>query len=145
MTPFAVASERRISIRLLGYWEKLRRGRDIPEEADIKPDDILDLWDSCLIVHPVGGEYSYKHLGLDLTESYLFGLPPESGRLPTDTKHLVDSYDQVMKSAKPLIDEGQIVLLDGTVIKYRQCLLPLGKNGKVEAIFGGMRYKVFSG
>ena len=30
----------------------------------------------------------------------------------------------------------------GTV-KYRQCILPLGENGKVEAILGGMHFKVF--
>ena len=38
------AFERRIPLRLLAYWEKLRQGRPMPVERDVVPDDIRDLW-----------------------------------------------------------------------------------------------------
>jgi hypothetical protein len=30
------------------------------------------------------------------------------------------------------------------MVKYRQCLLPLGEEGDVKAVFGGMRYKIYT-
>ena len=140
--------ERRITVRLMAYWEKLRKGRPMPAEADIDPDDIQDLWDHCFLVHVQDLEkpdYQYTYLGAAILQVYRGGLSEsEAGSLLSpDASHMHDSFVHIAKTGKPVVDEGEFRNFNNEVVKYRQCLLPLGENGAVQAIFGGMRCKVY--
>jgi hypothetical protein len=56
---------------------------------------------------------------------------------------LSSRFAQVMATMAPALDEGEFTTTHGRTVLYRQCLLPLGNEEKgVEAIFGGMNYKV---
>jgi hypothetical protein len=142
--------ERRITLRLLGYWEKLRGTRPMPREEDIDPEDIHDLWDNCMLVHVKDldkPDYNYTYMGQGIVEAYQFGMPASevgSGSLSAlNANFLMRRCKQIIETRKPLLDEGEFRNMHNELVKYRQCLLPLGEGDKVVAIFGGMRFKIF--
>lgn len=149
MTQHESMRERRITVRLLSYWEKLRRGLPMPTEQDIDPDHIQDLWDHCFLVHVEDLQkdgYQYTYLGKAIHDAYQGGLSEADtgGLVSPNAERLADCYMEVMHTRKPLVDEGEFKNIHGDVVKYRQCLLPLGEGDTVSAIFGGMRYKIYS-
>ena len=140
--------ERRITLRLIAYWEKMRKGKAMPTEDDIDPDYLKDLWDYCFLIHVKDldkPDYNYTYLGDEIKKAYQGELSgSECGEVASpNAKELAVSYEKVIKNCTPLLDEGEFVNMHNDVVKYRQCLLPLGENGKVDAIFGGMRFKIF--
>jgi hypothetical protein len=142
--------ERRITIRLLAYWEKLRGLRPMPTEEDIDPDYLNDLWDYCFLVHVKDldkPDYNYTYLGSALQAAYQGELTGD--KLPDiatiNASKLTGNFAKVIEKAAPWQGEGQFINLHNDVVKYRQCLLPLGENGVVDAVFGGMRFKVYNG
>ncbi len=140
--------ERRITLRLIAYWEKLRKDNLMPTEDDIDPDDLQDLWDYCFLIHVKDldkPDYNYTYLGEAIKKAYQGELEGEGGDqvASPNAKELAVSYEKVIRTSAPLLDEGEFINLHNDLVKYRQCLLPLGENGKVDAIFGGMRFKIF--
>lgn len=148
MTNNNAAVERRITLRLIAYWEKLRKDGVMPREEDIDPDDLQELWDYCFLIHTkdlAKKDYNYTYLGIELQKAYQGDLKEADGFdiTPLNAKKLSGNYDIVINTQKPLISEGEFINLNNNLVKYRECLLPLGRSDKVEAIFGGMRFKVF--
>lgn len=146
--------ERRISLRLLGYWEKLRGRRAMPVEQDINPDDIQDLWEDCLLVHvhdldkdPDKNDYIYSYMGQSILEVHGDVLPAGGkGSLSAlNSVQLLRGCNTVVQTGRPLLEEGEFRNYRNHLVKYRLCLLPLGEGEAVQAIFGGMRFKVFPG
>lgn len=143
------SAERRITLRLLAYWERLRRGRLMPEESDINPDDIRDLWDCCFLLHAADldmTDYNFTYLGQAIIDAYQHGASKggASGVITPNARTLTPGCRQVVESCKPLLEEGEFSNLSEENVRYRQCLLPLGRDRRVEAIFGGMRFKIFA-
>lgn len=149
MSSLSHAQERRLTVRLLSYWEKLRRDRPMPGEQDLDPEHIKDLWGHCFLVHLKDVDkpgYHYTYLGPEIRSAYTGGLPDEEvGELisPNAAK-LTECYKEIRQSRKPLIDEGEFRNARGDLVRYRQCLLPLGSGAEVDAVFGAMRYRVFA-
>mgnify|MGYP000551252641 CR=1 FL=1 len=141
-------TERRITLRLIAYWERLRGDRTMPTEADIDPSDLQDLWGYCFLIHVKDidkPDYNYTYLGMEIEKAYQGELTDDDiGAVASpNASKLAGSYARVIETRKPLIDEGEFVNLRNETVKYRQCLLPLGEDNKVDAIFGGMRFKIF--
>ena len=144
-------AERRITLRLIAYWEKMRNGRDMPEQEEIIPADLHDLWENCFLVRVKDAkksDYHYTYLGDAIKRAY-FG-----GTLQNDdidklvslaAPKMGEDFGQVLASGKPLVNEGEFCNLDNETVRYRQCILPLGKNGRVHAMLGGMRFRIFPG
>lgn len=142
-------TERRITVRLLSYWERLRKGQTMPSEQDIDPEDLKDVWDYCFLVHvkDLGkSDYNYTYLGDAIAAAYRGQLTADdcNGLISIHAGKMFDHYQKIIDSHKPLLDEGKFTNLHGDTIKFRQCLLPLGEGDRVDAIFGGMRFKVFA-
>lgn len=140
--------ERRLTLQLVAYWEKLRGHHPMPSEDDIDPEDLAELWDHCFLVQvkdTAGQDYHYSYLGAAIVEAYHGGLSEsDSGGLVTlNAAKLTGSYSRVISTCLPVIEDGEFKNLKGDLVKYRQCMLPLGEGNKVDAIFGGMRFKVF--
>lgn len=140
--------ERRITYRLLAYWEALRGQRPMPEENDVDPDAIADIWDHCFVMQVrdiLRKDYIYTYLGPSIAEAFRSGLSVDDagGMVSPDASRLAPHYQQVLDHARPLVENGEFVNLRGQTVKFRQCLLPLGREGRVEAVFGGMRFKIF--
>ena len=148
MSPELSTIERRITLRLLSYWERLRGDRPMPTEQDIDPEDIGDLWDSCFLIHVRDlekSDYNYTYLGDAIAEAYHHGLSaddPAALASPNAGK-LASGYSKVIATGKPLLEEGEFHNLHDEIVKYRQCLLPLGDGKEIQAIFVGMHFKIF--
>ena len=140
--------ERRITVRLLAYWEKLRRDRPMPAEEDIDPDHIEELWENCFLVHVADidkPDYNYTYLGKAIDEAYRGHLSEAeaSGLVCPQAVWLKEHYLQIIDTHKPIVEEGEFINLNNDIVKFRQCFLPLGDSDEVKAIFGGMRYKIY--
>jgi hypothetical protein len=140
--------ERRITVRLLAYWEKLRGARPMPGPSELDAAQLRDLWDYCFLVSLNDGSvhgHHYLHLGDAIHRAYHGQLDEtdEHSLVSPNADRLADCYMEVMHQAKPLVDEGEFRNANGDIVKYRQCLLPLGEQGQVTAIFGGMRYRIY--
>lgn len=141
--------ERRITLRLMAYWEKMRRGNPMPTEADIDPDDLQDLWDYCFLIHVKDldkPDYNYTYLGKAIHDAYQGALSGDEGAdiASPNASKLAHSYNKLIETRSPLLEEGEFTNMHNDLVKYRQCLLPLGEGQRVDAIFGGMRFKVFT-
>lgn len=141
--------ERRLTIRMLSYWEKLRKERAMPRESDIDPDDLADLWDSCFLIHVRDldkPDYNYTYLGQDIIDAYKHGLSDDDavGLCSPNAQQLAVSFKEIIDTKTPRVEEGQFTNVRQETVKFRQCLLPLGEDGRVDAILGGMRFKIFS-
>src|SRR4051812_19965755 len=127
--------ERRINLRLLSYWEKLRKGRAMPSREEIRKDDLPDLWGSCFLIHASDlyrdkANCTYVYLGQDIIDSYHEGhLKGDSGEMISPSAgNSLPHFLQVIQTGKPLLEEGEFNNQDGALVKYRQCLLPLGRG-----------------
>jgi hypothetical protein len=137
------AVERRITSRLVGYWERIRGERVMPNEVDINPDDLQDLWDDCFLVHARDlkmQDYNYIYLGLNIAHMYQEGIKGDLEHF--NASKLSKGFQKVIDTKKPVLEEGGIVNALGRTLLYRQCLLPLGSGDAVDAILGGIRYKL---
>ncbi len=139
--------ERRITLRLVAYWERVRGNKVMPCEADINPDDIEDLWDDCFLVHAqdlLQPDYNYTYLGTNVAYMYAEGI--KNGGIDSlenfNASKLSKGYQKVIDTKKPVLEEGGLTNALGRTVLYRQCLLPLGNGDSVEAILGGIRYKI---
>lgn len=133
------------------YWEKLRGDKPFPREADIDPDEIADIWESCFLIsnddvtRRIG--YRYSFLGNDLLGAFGDDITNHdialrllsTARVPNARK-----FDEVLTEKHPVMDEGAFVNLMGMNIRYRAALVPLGlENGEVTHLFGCMRWKAY--
>ena len=140
--------ERRITLRMLSYWEKIRAGRAMPTAQDFNSADLEDRWDSCFLIYLKDNstpDHTNTYIGKAILEAYRHGLTGDEDHMliSPDVAMFLLNHQQILKSTKPLLEEGEFEnFLLGTV-KYRQCLLPLGENGKLTAILGGMHFKIF--
>lgn len=145
-----VASERRHAMRVVGYWDHLRGERPMPVEDDIDIEDpaIQDLWDHCFVVQLRDvelniPEFNYTYLGPKIIHAYEDELAnvEVDGMVSMNASKLVSAYQQVVDNVRPVLHAGEYDNGAGSLIKFRQCLLPLGKD-KVEVILGYLNYYV---
>jgi hypothetical protein len=126
--------ERRLIVRLLGYWEDLCNGQPMMAESKLNTADLQDVWEDCFLIRisdPAVPSFEVVHRGANLHASW-----PAASDLVAKVRSVIAKRSQVMEDEQ-LFDEV------GTIVKYRQCLLPLGENGQVTAILGGARFKKF--
>ncbi|MCI5049877.1 MAG: PAS domain-containing protein [Rickettsiales bacterium] len=144
--------ERRISLILLQYWNKQRGDNDVPWETDMFPEDLSTIWPHCFVLHCHRSgdlqKFEYQYLGSEITNPYKSGVldPQNHVMVSPQPNRLSHSYEHVLESKEPLLDEGECLGLSGELIKFRQCMMPLlSKEEGVEAIIGGAWYKIFEG
>jgi len=141
--------ERRLTRRLMRYWQDQRFMRPMPEESDIDPDVLGEDWLYCFMVQArdVGNtqDYNFVYLGDKISEAYCDAESDAFSQFMVgpNAKALAVHMQRVVDSQAPVLDEGEFTTMKGRRVLYRQCLLPLGTDeGEVKAVFGGMNYKV---
>ncbi len=142
------SASRRQFMHVLRFWEIQREDRPFPTEEDLIPSGLGYLWHHCYLIQrrdilePEKGNYQY--IGREIVKPY------EEDVLEKDNGHVVNptdmslggKYQQVLDKKEPLIDEDVYEDSRGDVVKYRQCLLPLGTPEEVTAVFGAMFFMV---
>lgn len=141
-------AERRLTSQLLRYWTDACQGRLMPDEADLDPEALHELWPKCFLIQTFDidrSHYVFTYLGQEIIDAYQDGMMEEgqSVVISPNAHKLALSYKQVVHTAAPVVSEGEFQSLAGRIVRYRQILLPLGQGEKVLAIFGGMSFKAY--
>ena len=118
----------------------------MPEESDVSPDSISDIWPNCFLVDVRNDGYEYDYLGERILDAYGDDLRGrsicESIIYPHPPK-LMETFREVVHKLGPVQVEEVFTNAQGVEIKYRSCVLPLCKKGGLEVAFllGGMNWK----
>lgn len=127
--------ERRLVLRLLGYWREIRGDDDYPTFSDVDPAAIPDIWPHCFVLEAskagddpifraVGDEIAGHFPGViigrrvsELTDQSLFSVT-------------IDYLGQVLSKGAPISHGGEFYRDDGTKILYRSIVLPMSDDGE---------------
>ncbi len=145
-----ISDERRLPVQLFHYWNSLRGNRAFPVEDLINHEDIANIWDYCFLIQVNDlknrKRADFTYFGKKILETYHDCLVAEDENdiISPNTSHLSQNFWQVIESKKPLMQSGEFTTSRGHIIKFRQCLLPIGKSDdEVEAIIGCARLKLY--
>ena len=145
--------EKRLTERLMVYYNKLKPRNDLPDFRKFNSEVVGDLWHKCftLKVQPYSenvaktyvceflGEEIQKAYGKDFTGAYIDKM---SHDFPGKT--VIGALDKAVDEKKYQFIEGQVINQKNNIIKYRNIVLPFGKDGKVENLLVGVSYREFS-
>lgn len=138
-------AELRITDALKKYWETQKGERKFPSEKDIIATDIESIWENCFLVRVDGaGKFAYEFLGESIIEAYAdnsIGEDVVEDQLYPENPGIISKFNEVVQTAEPLFYEGVFINKNNVDIKFRKILLPLGEDGKVKHLIGGMRWK----
>lgn len=145
---------RRLPDLLTHYWDGIKGSRALPNENDVHTEALekLGCWKDCFLIHvreiAKEKDYTYHYLGPSIITAYGEDLTGVSIRSFTsqDAPNLEEKYFEVIATVRPVINEGEFENARNMMVRYRQCLVPLGnEEGKVQAILGAMRYRLYPG
>ncbi len=146
--PCSPLNERRINMRLMGYWQNLR-GSDahVPVER-FDPSAISDLWSYCFVIEPAddAGESSFRHIGDRIAaESMVDTETRKVSDIPGNTPLGIASSlaSEVLRINYPIVDSGEFQDNEGRRRLYRSILVPFSDSaGAVTLLVGGARCTV---
>lgn len=138
-------TEQRITDALKTYWEELKGTDKFPSEKQINSNDIEKIWENCFLVRVDGdNKFAYEFLGKSIIEAYAdenVGEHIVEDQLYPESPGIVNKFVEATETEEPLFYEGVFINKNNIDIKFRKILLPLGENGKVKHLIGGMRWK----
>jgi hypothetical protein len=145
--------EQRLVVRLLGYWERVKKEDAMPDFRRNNPAMIEDLWGQCFIlavIPPIGSAYKYEYLGdklgalciSDITGKTFDAKNKHAGNSLVTPK--IETITALMELKTPQEDNGQMPTTSGKLIKYRTILLPFGNETVgITHMLGGVSYREF--
>lgn len=143
--------EHRLTDRLTSYWTLIKRDLPMPDFAQFNISALSDIWQQCILftVNPSapGQSTSVNFYMLGEKTKALYG--DMAGRsMHAGVKHyqnasIVRRMDDMIAAPQIMYDEGQFVNDRGKIVKYRSCLLPFGREGKVTHILAGLSWREF--
>ena len=127
---------------LVGYWSRLRKGRDVPDQTDIDPRAIKRLLSYTFILdYENPGRPVYRLAGTGLCERFGFELKGTSflGHWESQsTASLVSLLRQAMKARQPVCLSSIAATADGGMVELETVLTPVSMNGSEPNRFFGM-------
>ena len=139
--------ERRLNMRLMGYWQELRAGTGCPAANAFVSSDIADVWGHCFSLVPgAGGEaWQFQHIGTALAkESGLKGDYESDRDIPPGSllHHMLQRLSGFDDGLQPIVSSGTFTTSEGRDCLYRAILLPfVGKPNVIDLVVGGARCK----
>jgi hypothetical protein len=132
-------SENRLVVRMMGYWERIRKDEHLPDFRKNNPAMIEDLWQQCFVLSsavPKSTIYKYEFIGEKVKDIYKQDLTGQVFDLQgKDFPNLVISprLREIGGLDIPTPQEisGQVSGSGGKIIKYRIILLPFGNQKNV--------------
>jgi hypothetical protein len=127
---------------LVGYWSRLRKGRDVPDQTDIDPRTIkrflsysfiLDCENPARPVYRLAGTALCERFGFELKGTgFLAHWESQSGL------SLVPLLRQSLKSCQPVCLSSIAATADNGMVELETILTPISFNGGVAVRFFGM-------
>ena len=144
--------EQRLTFRLQAHWDTTRREAVMPEFGQFNVGPISDIWQQCMLftVQPSApgapAAVQFYKIGDGLRK--LYSQDPTGMTVTTAQKHfegakIVARMADIIDNPRAMVEDGQFVNARGKMVKYRSCLLPFGKDGKVTHIVTGLSWKEF--
>ena len=144
--------DHRLTDRLTSYWTLLKKDGAVPDFAQFNSSAISDMWQQCILftVQPGTGStptsVSFYMLGEQAKKIYsgdMAGRSINPGMKHFQGAAIVRRVDQVIADPQVIYDQGQFVNERSKIVKYRSCLLPFGKEGRVTHILAGLSWREF--
>jgi hypothetical protein len=131
---------------LYQYWDTVRRGRVMPQRADIDPTEIPNLLPYVIVyaVSPGGGAYQIRLVGEEITHfvgQNLAGQLAGSFMTPRAAEMMNKILDAVAKERVPKFRAGKAYWhAEKTNRDFEACFLPLSSDGETaNLILGGIK------
>ena len=138
--------ERRLVLRLLGYWRDLCGERNWPAASDVVSADMEDMWDYSFILDLKGGEPIFRHFGNWQAEFYgadLTGRKVSELARNTLAERSTYYFGEVVRRRIPITYGNEVTEPGGRKILYRSILMPLSDDGtNMTGILGGSNCKL---
>lgn len=141
--------EKRLTFRLLSYWQRIRGDRTFPALGEIDISAITEMWHHCFTIE-VGDtldECRFQNFGPELCQT--FGVnhagEPVLDALAHDPKleHTIGFFPDVLKRREPVADSGEFYM-EGDEVRYRSLIVPLSTNGTdIDYLLGTTNYRIF--
>ena len=137
--------ERRLNMRLMGYWQELRQAAGCPAVVSFDPALLADVWDNCfqLDLSQQPGAPRFQHIGdilakdaaLDVSCATTADLP--QGNLLAKVLERLSAFEDGLQ---PIVDSGVHQDGAGRSCLYRSIMLPFtGESGDLRLVVGGAR------
>ncbi len=135
------SSERRLVMRVMELWERLRGLRPFPRMSDVLGADFGPDWASCFLIAigPATGQWSFHHVVDDLlVPEWRGAIGGAVADCPKDTllghasAHMTDVLDRRI----PISGGGTFHINDSETV-FRSIILPLSDDGlRVDSVLG---------
>lgn len=144
--------EHRLAERLMGYWNIIRKEQQMPDFGHFNASAIDDIWQNCVLftVAPEVGNKPYVLNFQQIGERVrtIYGNDMVGRSFNTSQRHFAGAaimrrVEEIIATPAPLNDAGQFINERSKVVKYRSCLLPFGRNGKVSHVIAGLSWREF--
>lgn len=147
-----LSAESRLSERLLTYWENLKKENTLPDFNHFNASLVTDIWQNCVlftVVPPAPNQsavVNFYQIGDNLKSIYSGEMAGRSYNI--SQRHfpgaaIIRRMAEAIQNSAALTDIGQFVNERGKVVKYRSCLLPFGKDGRVTHVIVGLSWREF--
>lgn len=147
-------SERRLTNRLIRYWERLKGDKDYADIRKFNGNSVEDIWGFCFTVSLQSGASSkrmfrYEYVGREVQKAY--GSNPTGEFVSSSMVRLVPGaeimkkLDACIEEESPIVEQGRFINKKDRIIKYRSCIIPFGQTGRegVTHILIGLSWKEF--
>ncbi|MBN8531424.1 MAG: PAS domain-containing protein [Alphaproteobacteria bacterium] len=141
--------ERRITFRLLSYWNRIRADREMPSLGDVNVDEITEIWHFSFVIDISKGldEARFHYFGPELVNIFEANHTDELLRhaMEQDTKleNTLGFYPKVVERRAP-VSESSEFFLENKEVRYRSLIVPFSGDGKtIDYLMGTTNYKIF--
>lgn len=146
--------EKRLTTRITGYWDLLRKDLIMPEFSTLNRSQIDDIWCNCMAMQlEPGTDHENRHftimdMGAKLIELYnenLTGKRITPKQKQFKAASLIKKSGAVIVQPAPLLDEGKFINDKNAVVKYRSCIVPFGNPHTMDVthLLIGMSWREF--
>lgn len=145
-------NDNRLIVRMLDYWNRIRKEELLPDFRKNNPAMIEDLWQQCFVLSVVPGHlttFKYEYMGDRVKNMYMDNITNmtfdlKSKQFPSSIiAPKLQNVLKVMEMKSPHDDQGQMPGHNGKFIKYRMILLPFGNEKSLTHIIVGVSFREF--
>lgn len=144
--------DHRLGDRLIAYWNGLRKESPMPDFAHFNSSALADIWQQC-VLFTVSPAVENKPFVLNFYQvgdkiKPIYGNDMIGRSFNTAQRHfqgaaIVRRMEETIESPSVLTDVGQFINERSKVVKYRSCLLPFGRDGKVTHVVVGLSWREY--
>lgn len=144
--------EQRLTLRLMKYWNLIRKDEEFPRIEMFNNAAIADLWSDCIQLRlnsrgknptywcEYMGEGIMAAYGKDMTHQLLENNPHTFPGVVMYTK-----LNEIAATPSPMENNGHMMSDKGGILKYRACFLPFcNEKFGLTHIVVGLSYRVFN-